>query len=204
MARLQKEKQAAVTTGLAEQPAFPARWVERLLRALPGDRACLPPSSGCRRPRHQRRGVGTTRLDRPLGVRSSARETRTATPGGHRISRSTVRDDRETPLQRAGDGKEHRSDLPDDTRSDLPDGMRQTGTTGSLGMAGCATKTVCLDLLYRGHCPQYSDKQYRIMRASAAPRSPSSLKHLRPDPKTKSTNSTKVFDWDLDANISCS
>ncbi len=68
MARLQKEKQAAVTTGLAEQPAFPARWVERLLRALPGDRACLPPSSGCRRPRHQRRGVGTTRLDRPLEV----------------------------------------------------------------------------------------------------------------------------------------
>ncbi len=68
MARLQKEKQAAVTTGLAEQPAFPARWVERLLRALPGDRACLPPSSGCRRSRHQRRGVGTTRLDRPLKV----------------------------------------------------------------------------------------------------------------------------------------
>ncbi len=27
MARLQKEKQAAVTTGLAEQPAFPARWL---------------------------------------------------------------------------------------------------------------------------------------------------------------------------------
>ncbi|CCD84879.1 Protein of unknown function [Bradyrhizobium sp. ORS 285] len=45
MARLQQKKQAAVTTGLAEQPAFPARWVLRLLRALPGDRACLPPSS---------------------------------------------------------------------------------------------------------------------------------------------------------------
>jgi len=26
MARLQKEKQAAVTTGAADQPAFPARW----------------------------------------------------------------------------------------------------------------------------------------------------------------------------------
>ncbi|MGJ4953964.1 hypothetical protein, partial [Bradyrhizobium sp. HKCCYLS20291] len=44
----------------------------------------------------------------------------------------TVRDDRETPLQRAGDGEEDRSDLPDGTRPDLPDGMRQTGTTGSL------------------------------------------------------------------------
>jgi len=31
-------------------------------------------------------------------IRSSARETRTATPSGHRIPRSTARDDRETPL----------------------------------------------------------------------------------------------------------
>ena len=33
-----------VTTGSPGHPAFPARWCYGLLRALPGDRACLPPS----------------------------------------------------------------------------------------------------------------------------------------------------------------
>jgi hypothetical protein len=36
MARLQQKKQAAVTTGSAEHPAFPARWLYGFLRALPG------------------------------------------------------------------------------------------------------------------------------------------------------------------------
>ncbi len=36
MARLQKRKQAAVTTGPAGHPAFPARWALRLIRDLPG------------------------------------------------------------------------------------------------------------------------------------------------------------------------
>jgi hypothetical protein len=37
---------SAVTTGSPETiPAFPAQWFYGLLRALPGDRACLPPSS---------------------------------------------------------------------------------------------------------------------------------------------------------------
>ena len=34
VARLQSKKQAAVTTGLAEHPAFPARWCYGLYRAL--------------------------------------------------------------------------------------------------------------------------------------------------------------------------
>jgi len=33
-----------VTTGTPKQPAFPARWFYGFLRALPGDRAFLPPS----------------------------------------------------------------------------------------------------------------------------------------------------------------
>src|ERR1700726_1006879 len=37
MARLQQKKQAAVTTGRPDQPAFPARWCYGLYRALPGD-----------------------------------------------------------------------------------------------------------------------------------------------------------------------
>ena len=40
MARLQQKKQAAVTTGRPDQPAFPARWCYGLYRALPGD-LCL-------------------------------------------------------------------------------------------------------------------------------------------------------------------
>ena len=45
MARQQIKKLAADTTGLAEHPAFPARRCYGLWRALPGDRAFLPPSS---------------------------------------------------------------------------------------------------------------------------------------------------------------
>src|ERR1700761_6583840 len=33
-----------VTTGSPGHPAFPAQWFYGFLRALPGDRACLPPS----------------------------------------------------------------------------------------------------------------------------------------------------------------
>ena len=37
-------KHTVVTTGRPHQPAFPARWFYGLYRALPGDRAVLPPS----------------------------------------------------------------------------------------------------------------------------------------------------------------
>jgi len=69
MARLQQRMQAAGTTGAADQPAFPARWTFRLLRALPGAPGLLAtirnnaPLAHCAG--HQRRGVETTRLDRP-------------------------------------------------------------------------------------------------------------------------------------------
>jgi len=65
MARLQKKSRRQSPQDWPYSPAFPARWSSRLLRALPGDRAFLPPSSASSPTRHQRRGVGTTRLDRP-------------------------------------------------------------------------------------------------------------------------------------------
>jgi hypothetical protein len=66
--------------------------------------------------------------------RSSARpEERAATDRGHRIPRSTVRDDRETPLQRARDGVEHRSDLPDDTSVAACDRVARRAICAGLG-----------------------------------------------------------------------
>ena len=82
--------------GYTGSPGIPARTgVNGFLRALPGDRALLSPSSGavsCAELERQRRGVRTTRLRRPHAralVRSAARV--------HRIP-SRVRDDRDTPL----------------------------------------------------------------------------------------------------------
>jgi hypothetical protein len=44
MARLQKSKQAADTTGSAKSPGIPCATVLRFIRDLPGARALLPPS----------------------------------------------------------------------------------------------------------------------------------------------------------------
>jgi hypothetical protein len=44
MARQQQKNLAAVTKVQPNHPAFPAQWFYGLLRALPGDRALLPPS----------------------------------------------------------------------------------------------------------------------------------------------------------------
>src|SRR5689334_16244987 len=44
MARLQKSKQAADTTGSAGSPGIPCAMALRLIRDLPGARALLPPS----------------------------------------------------------------------------------------------------------------------------------------------------------------
>jgi hypothetical protein len=72
------------------------------LRALPGDRACLSPSSLGNNParlERQRRGVRTTRLRRPQAALSSK------APLASIASRSNVRDDRETPLCGTGQRK---------------------------------------------------------------------------------------------------
>src|ERR1700680_3357714 len=56
-----------------ESPGIPRAMVYSLYRALPGARALWPPSSAKLLPPtgHQRRGVRTTRLRRPLSRRSS-------------------------------------------------------------------------------------------------------------------------------------
>jgi len=89
-------------------PAFPAQWFDGLFRALPGDRAFLPPSPRENRFRatwHQRRVARTTRLcrtrtpsprtrDRPGTVRHSFGESGSASlvlrhRRVHRIPHST-------------------------------------------------------------------------------------------------------------------
>ncbi len=46
MARLQKKMQAAVTTGAAEHPAFPARWAYDLYVLSPGTGSFVPVVGG--------------------------------------------------------------------------------------------------------------------------------------------------------------
>src|SRR5258708_40126268 len=77
-----------------ESPGTPRAMVYGLFRALLGDRALLPPSPAELLPPtcHQRRGVRTTRLRRPLQALSSL------APSASPASRPYVRDDRETPL----------------------------------------------------------------------------------------------------------
>jgi len=64
-----KKHTSVVATGEAVSPAFPARWFYGFLRALPGDRAFLPPSSvRCKASSptwHLPWRVRTTRLRRP-------------------------------------------------------------------------------------------------------------------------------------------
>src|SRR5690242_14731485 len=99
MARQQQKKLAAVTTGLAEHPAFPAQWLYGLWRALPGARAFLPPlpadhlrkldlSVGRPGP-HAFAVRGTSFVAQELRPQDDPRPSHPA---------SNVRDDREAPL----------------------------------------------------------------------------------------------------------
>src|ERR1700761_7070625 len=58
--RVELVTRGVVTTGPPEHPAFPARWCYGLLRALPGDRAFLPPSPPGRLPRELDASVGAS------------------------------------------------------------------------------------------------------------------------------------------------
>ena len=106
----------------------------RLIRALPGDRACLPPSCASLvtlRTWPQRREARTTRLRRPRSCRSSSAPTRPPHPARN------VRDDASAPLQSRRDERDNASDLGKES-SDFPKNgrclLRQTGTTGNLCM----------------------------------------------------------------------
>jgi hypothetical protein len=80
------------------QSGLPAQWLYGLLRALPGERAFLPPSlhDVTRETGRQHRGARTTRLRRPRQAALVSRSHR-----GHRIP-PRVRDDREPPLLPGG------------------------------------------------------------------------------------------------------
>jgi hypothetical protein len=96
-----KQHTSSVTTGTPHQQAFPARWFYGFLRALPGDRAFLPPSlvnsSTNLAPASGRQNHTTS-----PSVDSTARR---AAPSASIASRSTFRDDRDTPLLWVRDGR---------------------------------------------------------------------------------------------------
>src|ERR1700760_2644126 len=90
-----------VTTGSPEHPAFPAQWFYGLLRALPGDRALLPPSPPRRLPRELDASVGASE-PHDFAVRVGAvRQERLRV---HRIPRPTFVTMANAPLM----GTEHR------------------------------------------------------------------------------------------------
>ncbi len=98
-----------VTTVAPGSPGIPARdGFNSLFRALPGDRACLPPSP---------RGVASAKLDASVGasgphdfaVRKIALSS--AAPPASIASQPYVRDDRETPLVCGPGCERYRSDL---------------------------------------------------------------------------------------------
>jgi hypothetical protein len=89
MARQRQEKLAAVTTGSADHPAFPARWFTAYTRSPRGP-ACLPPyvHDAFASARHQHRDARTPRLRRPSQARSSHAPSTSTAPRPH------ARDDR--------------------------------------------------------------------------------------------------------------
>ena len=109
MARLQKEKQAAVTTGSADTSGLPCAMVLRFIRALPGERLSCPRRSRlvigrlASAPRCQNHATSSSHRDR-----SSARASPRCAPMRPPHPAPDVRDDREAPPQRDGmRGVEH-------------------------------------------------------------------------------------------------
>jgi len=105
MARLQKEKQAAVTTGLAETTRPSLHDGLRLIRALSGDRLDCPR----RLARSSAQGLASApggqdhTISPSAPCRSSVHE-KTLRHVASIASRANVRDDRETPLVSERDG----------------------------------------------------------------------------------------------------
>src|SRR6266446_3093131 len=96
-------------------PAFPAQWFYGLLRALPGDQACLTPSS-----RENLRDLtpASGRQNDTTWPYASASFVRLAFARALTLPRPShpapnVRDDREAPLLWARDGGSPSADLPD-------------------------------------------------------------------------------------------
>src|SRR5437588_2590909 len=94
-------------------PAFPAQWFYGLYRALPGERACLPPSpprsSLLKNLAPASRRQDHTTSPYALAFRPALKNTPDAKASI--AFRPTQRDDRETPLLWAGMGQSYNSDL---------------------------------------------------------------------------------------------
>src|SRR5258708_26288199 len=84
-------------------PAFPAQWFYGLLRALPGDQACLTPSPALLLADLGRQNDTTWPYASASFVRLAVAR---LTPPRPPHPSPNVRDDRETPLYQAGTGKD--------------------------------------------------------------------------------------------------
>ena len=110
------------TTGTSRTTGLPCAMVLRLIRDLPGDRALLPPSSADR----------SADLTPALGRQDHTISPSASCCSSHNTSRPShpapnVRDDREAPLLRQRDAREHRCDLPDGARGNVHDGQFEDG-----------------------------------------------------------------------------
>jgi len=99
MARQQVKKLAAVTTGLAERPAFPAQWFYGFLRALPRDRAFLPLSRADRSAHLASASGGQDHATLPYALAPFVRTKTVRAANASIASRPACRDDsRSAPL----------------------------------------------------------------------------------------------------------
>ena len=110
------------TTGTSRTTGLPCAMVLRLIRDLPGDRALLPPS-----PRIIRENLAPAlgRQDHTISPSAICCSSRNTSRPSHPAS--NVRDDREAPLLRQRDAREHRCDLPDGARGNVHDGQFEDG-----------------------------------------------------------------------------
>ena len=105
--RMIKKAHEPVTTGSPQHSGFPCTMVYGLFRALPGDRACLPPSlAGC--PANLTPASG--RQDH-TALPSASLCRRRSTPLASIASRANVRDDHDTPLCESAGRRAYRIDL---------------------------------------------------------------------------------------------
>jgi hypothetical protein len=115
LARKRKKRTSVVTTGSPKTIRhLPRNGFNGFLRARPGDRAFLSPSPArCEKHRRQLDASVETSGPHDFAVRGPHRSS-PVWPASI-ASRTHVRDDRETPLSVAWDGRIHKSDLPDVT-----------------------------------------------------------------------------------------
>jgi hypothetical protein len=130
MARQQQEKLAAVTTGAADHPAFPARWLTAYTRSPRGP-AFLPPSARDAKA-SSRIGISTG-MPGPHDFAVRLRRDRLSRPPRPPLPASTlVTIGRNVPLHRGGMACSIVVICPTTQATS----SRQTGTTGNLRMAG--------------------------------------------------------------------